>query len=144
MKRRRTITSQRSMAGSNSLRKSPLPTARPRCTPAYMRQRPKYRLTKPMLAKMSKNTPKNVRPENASSNNNTLVATNTASTSLAGSPRKNAKLDSSTSTAASAYFTQVGGIQIPLLLTSASVASPSTSTPGITASVGVGLVSLMP
>src|SRR4030095_10730852 len=69
---------------------------------------------------------------------------NTESTSVAGSPRKNAKAVNATSTTASAYLSRAGGERIALPVISASVASAITSTPGITGSTGVGLASLRP
>ena len=42
------------------------------------------------------------------------------------------------------YFSQAGGVRIALPAISASVASASTSTPGMTGSTGVGFASLRP
>ena len=72
------------------------------------------------------------------------MATNTESMSFAGSPRKKANVVSRTSAVAIRYLSPAGGVRMPLPATSASVASASTVTPGITGSTGVGLASLSP
>ena len=97
-----------------------------------------------MLANTSKNASKNVMPTNATASSARLVATKIESMSSCGSPRQNANAVSSVSAAAMKYFSEVGGMRIALSATSASVASASTSTPGMLASTGVGLVSLVP
>ena len=73
-----------------------------------------------------------------------LVATKIESMSVAGSPRKKANAVNAVSRAAIRYFSQAGGARMALPAINASVASASTSTPGMTGSTGVGLASLRP
>ncbi len=80
----------------------------------------------------------------AAPSSSTFVATKIESMSLCGSPRKKTKAVSATISAAMTYLSQAGGTRIALPATSASVASASTSTPGMTGSTGVGLASLRP
>src|SRR5690606_11809816 len=93
---------------------------------------------------MSTNQPSHVSPANAPATSSRLAPKKAGSTSLCGSPCQKTKVDSRTSSVASAYFNQPGGIRIQVSATSASTASASTSTPGMAMLTGVGLASLIP